>query len=87
MASIIDGSTYAGYWKITPDDSTPDIWYQIPKDKIIFKPSDAGEGVIRFVFGTEQVVTGTDANTVDEFGNALDTSAKVAEYITANRQY
>lgn len=86
MASIIDGSTYAGFWKITPDDSSPDT-YRLAEKKsgIIFKSQDAVNGELLLGDDTQNSVAITFADCEDEFGNALNTSAKIAQYLRDNR--
>ena len=85
MALIIDGSSKKGYWKITSNSGIPNAYYVIQKDKILFESIAADGGVLRDLSGNNLINTGTDANTIDENGNALDTSEKIAQYLSDNR--
>lgn len=87
MASIIDGSSYPKYWKLTPDDSTPNNFYFLPKGKEFFIATDNTHGTIT-VAGTPSdtaMTFSTGASTIDENGNALATSAAVANYLNQNK--
>lgn len=87
MAAIIDGHTYPGLWKLTPDNSSPNAFYAIPKGKIYFQPSSATSGNFYFVSdpsGSAGIMS-TDASTVDELGSALNTSVKISTYLSNNR--
>lgn len=82
MAVIIDGSTYKGYWKLTGDHTFLAGFQTVPKSyPIDFVSTNVAEGTIT-IGGTGYL---TDADTVDENGNALNTSAKVAQYLSDNR--
>lgn len=87
MAAIIDGHTYPGLWKLTPDDSSPNAFYAIPKGKIYFKPSDATNGNLYFISDSSgsASICATSSATIDELGNALNTSAKISDYLSKNR--
>ena len=81
MALIIDGSTYRKWWKFTADHTAPNEYQMIPKHASIdYTVTAATEGSISYG------LTGyaTDATTIDENGNELDTSAKVAKYLNEN---
>ena len=85
MAAIIDGSTHPGFFKLY-DDATPEVFTLAPKSSVLFTAADATSGAIK-VLGNADVNFGTASTTEDENGNALDTSAKVALYLSGNRQY
>lgn len=83
MAAIIDGSTYKGYWRIVADNGAPTEYFLIPKvNGIRFDSGGTAVGVIYIDAGSS---VATDADTIDENGNALNTSAKVAQYLSDNR--
>lgn len=84
MAAIIDGSTYNGYYKITPTDNDLNAYYVVPKSSFFFSAVDATTGAIKSGESADINVS-TDANTIDENDNALDTPAKVDLYISQNR--
>lgn len=86
MAAIIDGSTYKGFWKITPDDASPNT-YRLGEKKagIYLTASDATSGELILGSNTGSPITITFASCEDENGNALDTSAKIAQYLSDNR--
>ena len=82
MAAIIDGSTYKGFWKLTGDHTFLAGFQLIPKHaNIDFTSTNVSEGSITYAGNS----TLTDADTIDENGNALNTSAKVAQYLSDNR--
>lgn len=80
MAAIIDGTTYEGYWKLTPANSSPDEFYLIPKGQIVF---DAIERKLCFVsdFGLTTTLVTVASDTIDGQGNALATNSAVSEYL------
>ena len=86
MAAIIDGSSHPGYFKLTPDDSAATAYFLIPKHGVHFQSSDATSGSIK-VLGYADLNFYTGANTEDENGNVLDTSAKVARYLADNKSF
>lgn len=85
MATVIDGTTLNGYWKLY-DDGTPSDFVQVPKESMFFKSFGVDFG--RFYFVSDytssahiaSITTSTD--TVDGNGNLLDTSAKICEYLS-----
>ena len=82
MALIIDGTTFNGWWKFTPDHTAPNEFQMIPKlASIDYTVTTATEGAISY--GLTGYVTGTD--TIDGEGNLLDTSEKVAQYLSDKR--
>jgi hypothetical protein len=82
MALIIDGSTFPGFWKFTADHLAPNDFQTVPKfAQIDFVSTGVAEGNI--TYGGTGYLTG--ATTIDENGNALDTSIKVARYLSDNR--
>lgn len=86
MAAIIDGSTYAGFFKITQDHASPNAYYIMPKHGVFFQAVDATTGSIKTLGNTDLNIS-TGADTEDENGNALDTSAKVARYLSDNKAF
>lgn len=84
MAAIIDGTTYSGYWKLTPDDASPNSYYLVPKDKIYFRSDNNQIYLLADISASTPLVT-TSATTVDGDGNALATDAAVSEYISICR--
>lgn len=83
MAAIIDGSTYKGFWRIVSDSVAPNEYFLLPKaNGIRFDSGGAAGGAIYIDAGSQ---VSTDADTIDENGNALNTSAKVAQYLSDNR--
>lgn len=87
MALIIDGTTYKGFWKLTPDNASADVWYMVPKDNIIQIPADATGGKLRLEADPagNNFDINYDATCIDGDGNALATSAAIANYISQNR--
>lgn len=86
MASTIDGSTYRKYWKLTPDNTAPNIFELFPKDSVRFRSAGAASGaIVRTQDAADATLIATDADTIDESGNALNTSAKVANYLNQNK--
>lgn len=87
MAAIIDGSTYNGFWKITADSGIADVWYMVPKYDLFQAPATATTGKLRLEADPagNNFDISYDANTIDENGNALATSAAIANYISQNR--
>lgn len=87
MATKIDGSTLKGYWKITPDTGSPLAYYEVPKPLLVFQSQNATDGRLFLAsdFSFSSPIMSTDANTINENGDALNTAAKVADYITNNR--
>lgn len=87
MASVIDGTTYNGYWTITPDDNSPEIYTQIPKGLEIMTATAVDSVKISFLtdptFANPVLTTST--TTVDEEGNALNTAVKVSDYFSKKR--
>lgn len=81
MASIIDGVTYKGYWKLTPDDTKLNEYKVVPKESIYYCTIN-----LHIVFTSDpngaHAIIHTDANTMDHLGNKLNTPAKVAEYLS-----
>lgn len=79
MAAIIDGTTYSGYWKLTPNDASPNDYYLIPKGEIFFNPTASG---IFFTSdnGSSAAIIGIP--TLDGDGNTLADNAAVSEYIS-----
>lgn len=86
MASIIDGSSHPGYFKLTPDDGAATAYFLVPKHGAFFQSSDATSGSIK-TLGNADLNFTTGATTEDENGNALDTSAKVARYLADNKSF
>lgn len=82
MAAIIDGTTYKGYWKLTADDASPLVYFLYPKDEVYLTTTDGTSGTLRS--GGSGII-GFDATCEDENGNALNTVAKVSQYLSDNR--
>ena len=83
MAAIIDGTTYKGYWKITPTDGEPDVFSLFPKSGNMYvtilsanEGSIKAEGDIDYQF---------DENAIGGNGEELDTAAKIAQYLSDYR--
>lgn len=87
MAAIIDGHTYPGLWKLTPDNSSPNAFYIIPKRAVYVKPVDATSGSFYLVSdpSASTALMTYNSSAIDELGNALNTSAKVSDYLSKNR--
>ena len=89
MAAIIDGSTYKGYFKITPDDGAPLVFYALPKVcGIGFNGIDAdgfnlvaGGGAFPSVTISLSIGNGVE----DESGNSLTTISEILTYFSDNR--
>lgn len=82
MAAIIDGVTHSGYWKITPDDSSPDSYYVIPKASIFI---DASKLYLLTDPTGSTVNIGIDTTTKDHTGTALGSIAAIANYLETYR--
>lgn len=83
MAAIIDGTTYSGYWRIVSDSVTPNEFFLLPKTNGI-RFDSGGDAIGSLILDAGSSVS-TDSATVDGNGNALNTSAKVAQYLSDNR--
>ena len=83
MAAIIDGSTYKGFWRIVTDSAAPNEFFLIAKvNGIRF---DSGGAAVGAVIIDASTSVATDSATIDGLGNTLETSAKVAQYLSDNR--
>lgn len=82
MAAIIDGTTYKGFWKLTQDDASPLVYSVYPKDEVHLVSTDATSGELKY--GSSAILS-FDSTCIDENGNALNTVAKVSQYLSDNR--
>ena len=82
MAAIINGSAYKGYWKLTADDASPLVFSVYPKDEVYLVANDATSGAI---YSGATGIMSFDSTCEDEYGNALDTVAKVVQYMADNK--
>jgi len=82
MAAIIDGTAFNGYWKLTPNNASPLVYSLCPKDELYLETSDATSGTLSTDGGLS---VSFDATCIDENGNALNTVAKVSQYLSDNR--
>ena len=89
MATIIDGSTYKGYFKITEDDTAPNAFYAVPKTSgVILNGVDVETFNLVFAGGaypSVEISLSTGNGIEDEFGNTLATPAAVLQYLSDNR--
>lgn len=82
----IDAFTYEGYFKVIPDNASPNTFYLWPKPKVIVESTGAAAGIVYSSAdpGKSNAATyGSDC--IDGDGNALATSAAVANFISQNR--
>ncbi len=82
MAAIIDGTTFNGYWKLTPNHASPLVYSVVSKHALELTSSDATSGTLSTEGG---VSVSFDSTCIDENGNALNTVAKVSQYLSDNR--
>lgn len=80
----IKGTEYNGYWVTILDNNDTTQYIQIPKGEIYFKSTDVSAGEIHLIsdVSVSNILVNTDANTLDADGNLLDTSDKIAQYLS-----
>lgn len=84
FTGTIDGVTNKGFWTATKDNTAPLEQKLIPKGELWFKATDDVSGGIYMISDNQFVtqIVQTDTGTLDHDGNLLDTSEKVAQYLS-----
>lgn len=80
----INGASYEGYWITILDNIDTQQYAQTPKGEIYFQSTDVSAGQVHLIsdVSASTILVNTDANTLDHDGNLLDTSDKIATYLS-----
>ena len=81
----LDPVTYPKYWKITPDNASPLVFFMMRKPLRYFKQTTATTTLIYDHLGSATTTIATaGADAINAAGVTLATAAAVIDYITAN---
>ncbi len=80
-----DPVTYPKYWKITPDNASPLVFFMMRKPLRYFKQTTATTVLIYDHLGSATTTIATaGANAINAEGATMSTATAILDYITAN---